>query len=173
VNYYEYLLSDLWGKRRYAALERADFKCELCGEIDSLEVHHKTYERLGNEDPSDLVVMCNGHHWIEHIPKNVVVRIPSKAKECAYVIGISRKIGRLMDGYGHNWDILQETRDEIDRLEKQLSKHYRRGNCSVCPPIKVNYKTRPKAKKLFRKGKQERRALRLERKLRKHGGLVQ
>jgi len=138
MNYYEYLQSELWGKRRYAALERADFKCELCGEIDSLEVHHRTYDRLGDEDPSDLIVICKSHHWEEHVPKDVVVHVPSKAKECAYVIGTNRKISKLMDLYTAMGTIgeREEMRVEIDELEKLLNKHYKRGNCSVCPPLK-------------------------------------
>ena len=63
--YIQYLKSNQWKQRRYATLERAKFKCqfEKCGEKRYLSVHHKTYDRLGNEDPSDLIVLCSGHHW--------------------------------------------------------------------------------------------------------------
>ena len=63
--YIDYLKSNRWKERRYAALERAKFRCqfEKCGEKRYLSVHHKNYDRLGNEDPGDLIVLCSGHHW--------------------------------------------------------------------------------------------------------------
>jgi len=63
--YIQYLKSNQWKQRRYAALERAKFKCqfEKCGETRFLSAHHKTYKRLGNEDPGDLIILCSGHHW--------------------------------------------------------------------------------------------------------------
>ncbi len=36
--------------------------CEACGLRVNLHVHHRTYERSGHEDPSDLVVLCTKHH---------------------------------------------------------------------------------------------------------------
>ena len=66
--YINYLKSKKWKARRYAALERAKFKCQFdeCFERESLAVHHKTYDRLGNEDPGNLIVLCSGHHWYIH-----------------------------------------------------------------------------------------------------------
>jgi 5-methylcytosine-specific restriction endonuclease McrA len=37
-------------------------KCERCGRAGDLELHHKTYERLGNERFSDLELLCNPCH---------------------------------------------------------------------------------------------------------------
>ncbi len=42
------------------------YTCARCGRIKSaanLQVHHLTYERLGNELPSDLQVLCHACHW--------------------------------------------------------------------------------------------------------------
>ncbi|HKZ77750.1 MAG TPA: hypothetical protein VJ124_05450 [Pyrinomonadaceae bacterium] len=65
MNVYEqYLQSDTWKQRRQATIERANYRCEICGERDGLQVHHLNYERLGNERPSDLKVVCQGCHWI-------------------------------------------------------------------------------------------------------------
>ena len=33
---------------------------------DNLEVHHRTYERLGEELASDLTVLCNRCHHVHH-----------------------------------------------------------------------------------------------------------
>lgn len=64
LEYQEYMKSQQWQERRLAKLEHAKFKCEKCGERNGLEVHHKTYERLGHEKSSDLIVLCKACHWI-------------------------------------------------------------------------------------------------------------
>ena len=75
--YLSYLKSKLWKKRRYAALERAKFKCEECGDTRWLQVHHLTYERLGREHPKDLQVLCQGCHWIaDALRKNPNMKLP-------------------------------------------------------------------------------------------------
>jgi hypothetical protein len=56
VTYAEYLQTPHWRSLRAWALERAGNRCQLCGSAKELEVHHNTYERLGCEWPSDLVV---------------------------------------------------------------------------------------------------------------------
>ena len=63
--YREYLLSDKWEELRDAALERAGFQCQLVAEHGGqLEVHHRTYDRLGHEDVADLTVLCHRCHRI-------------------------------------------------------------------------------------------------------------
>lgn len=63
-SYAEYLQGSHWRDEvRPAALKRAADKCQLCGAQDiSLHVHHNSYERLGNELPTDLVVLCENCH---------------------------------------------------------------------------------------------------------------
>lgn len=36
--------------------------CDRCSERDGLELHHLTYERLGQERRSDVVALCKEHH---------------------------------------------------------------------------------------------------------------
>ena len=62
--YTDYLHSSAWRARRAAKIEQAHHRCEHCKETDRLSVHHLTYERLGNEDPRDLVVLCESCHWV-------------------------------------------------------------------------------------------------------------
>lgn len=61
-----YLLSDHWRETREAALERAGRKCQLCGYEGRLQVHHRSYERLGAELPTDLTVLCQDCHDTHH-----------------------------------------------------------------------------------------------------------
>lgn len=61
-NYQEYLKSRSWHCRRIIALMRADYRCQLCNKTKELHVHHRTYESLGHEPISDLVVLCKDCH---------------------------------------------------------------------------------------------------------------
>ena len=62
MNYPAYLRSDAWRERRKAALKRGAYHCALCHSTDRLEVHHNTYEHLGNELPDELTVLCHDCH---------------------------------------------------------------------------------------------------------------
>jgi hypothetical protein len=52
--------------RRNRALRLASWRCSRCGEKRHLEVHHKTYERLGREYDQDLEVLCETCHERHH-----------------------------------------------------------------------------------------------------------
>lgn len=61
-----YLKSDHWRAQRVAALVRAENRCQVCNSDRSLDVHHRTYERLGSEVPADLTVLCRTCHDLFH-----------------------------------------------------------------------------------------------------------
>jgi len=76
-NYEEYLKSPGWIEKRDAAVARAHNKCQLCNDFRwTLNVHHNTYENLGSEWNSDLVVLCGPCHIVYHSPafKKMVVK---------------------------------------------------------------------------------------------------
>jgi 5-methylcytosine-specific restriction endonuclease McrA len=64
--YLKYLRTAQWEERRQRALKRAGQKCSLCSRKTRLEVHHRTYERIGEERPTDLIVLCSGCHSAHH-----------------------------------------------------------------------------------------------------------
>lgn len=64
--YHEYLLSEEWQETRRRALERALFRCQSCDRRDGLQVHHRTYERVGEESADDLLVLCEVCHARVH-----------------------------------------------------------------------------------------------------------
>lgn len=65
--YTAYLHSKHWKKVRSIALNNAGYKCQACSNKDAiLDVHHNSYERLGNEDPTDLIVLCRSCHARVH-----------------------------------------------------------------------------------------------------------
>jgi hypothetical protein len=64
--YSEYLLTEHWKQFRQYALKRANFRCQLCNSGSQLNVHHRTYERIGCEDVSDVIVLCKNCHENHH-----------------------------------------------------------------------------------------------------------
>lgn len=66
-----YLRSVHWASVRRDALERAEYRCQVCNADKALDVHHRTYERLGAEAPADLTVLCRRCHARFHdsLPK--------------------------------------------------------------------------------------------------------
>jgi 5-methylcytosine-specific restriction endonuclease McrA len=75
VNYYEYIVSDEWRTKAIEAKKRAGWKCQVCnkpGTALTLKAHHRTYERLGHENPEDITVLCSGCHEKFHdiLPEN-------------------------------------------------------------------------------------------------------
>ena len=65
-NYHEYLTGEHWRQLSCKMCEEAGFKCRLCGGREVLQVHHRTYERIGREIPSDLFVVCKACHTLIH-----------------------------------------------------------------------------------------------------------
>lgn len=67
TRYRAYLQSVGWRKTRNRALGRAQFQCERCGAKRHIQVHHRSYERLGCESDADLEVLCRDCHEGEHV----------------------------------------------------------------------------------------------------------
>jgi len=65
--YAEYLQTTHWHFKRSDALKRSKYRCQLCNSTKRLDVHHRTYENLGNEEPEDLIVLCRKCHEHFHI----------------------------------------------------------------------------------------------------------
>jgi hypothetical protein len=68
ARYNAYMKSPRWRRKRAIAIYQANNRCSRCKwqSIDGagLEVHHKTYEHLGNEPLEDLEVLCKPCHEI-------------------------------------------------------------------------------------------------------------
>lgn len=98
IDYQAYLASEHWQNMRRVALERAGNKCQLCGYGWNLNVHHNCYDRLGNELPTDLCVLCRPCHERFH----GVAKKPEKTSSKQHK-GFSFKItvnpGVLVDGH--------------------------------------------------------------------------
>lgn len=65
--YYSYLQTPEWQDRRKRHLKRAHYRCQVCNTNKArLNVHHRTYERRGDEDDRDLIVLCEDCHRLFH-----------------------------------------------------------------------------------------------------------
>jgi 5-methylcytosine-specific restriction endonuclease McrA len=60
--YLRYLHSPHWQEKREQLMVLVGASCEFCGSPDDLNVHHRTYENLGNESLSELAVLCKDCH---------------------------------------------------------------------------------------------------------------
>lgn len=68
-SYFKYILhlqSDYWRNIRLKVMERDCHLCQECKECSATEVHHLTYERLGNELLEDLLAVCRSCHLKIH-----------------------------------------------------------------------------------------------------------
>jgi hypothetical protein len=60
--YYLYLSSPEWKAKRELVYKRDEYKCQKCLAKDVDDVHHLTYENLGNEKLIDLISVCRDCH---------------------------------------------------------------------------------------------------------------
>ena len=75
AEYSRYLKSDEWAAKRAERLLLDDNKCALCdrpngtrkdGVTPILQIHHISYQRLGNEPMEDLISVCARCHKLLH-----------------------------------------------------------------------------------------------------------
>lgn len=120
IDYKKYLLSPQWKEKRAVALNRAGNRCQLCNSKNKLEVHHRTYERIGVEIPEDLTVLCHECHSYfsakgkrikqkkekQRLKKNNPLRmIDKEISRLSYQIKISR------------WSELERLKRNMDELK--------------------------------------------------------
>lgn len=79
IPYSVYLETTHWKKIRRGTLQRDKRRCVRCKRKKATQVHHLTYERLGGEEPQDVVSLCGACHTLVH-EKNVTL-VPPKAKK--------------------------------------------------------------------------------------------
>jgi hypothetical protein len=65
--YQAYLNSPAWRARRTRKLQDVGWRCERCGAKRDLQVHHRSYDRLGAEFDADLEVLCVDCHETQTI----------------------------------------------------------------------------------------------------------
>ncbi len=66
ASYAEYMESEEWQRRRDRYILTHDYACHRCRAHERLQLHHRTYERLGAERDDDLCWLCEVCHSIQH-----------------------------------------------------------------------------------------------------------
>ena len=61
-----YMRSEQWKELKLQVLTLQNNQCKLCSSTKDLHLHHLTYERLGEEELSDFVVLCSVCHQLQH-----------------------------------------------------------------------------------------------------------
>lgn len=130
VEYYSYILSNDWQLKKEKRKELDNYKCYWCKSTDRLEVHHITYERLGNENLGDIVTLCKKCHEALHerqIQNSKYKRMKSD----------SEKVGEMIIDYininGYPYDIIDsvliyQLKDKtIDNICNYINKRFMRN----------------------------------------------
>ena len=73
VPYKVYIVSRIWKERRDRMVESQCKKCEICNSTENLNVHHNNYKTRGEEEDTDLIVVCRSCHKEFH-KINIVAR---------------------------------------------------------------------------------------------------
>ena len=109
-SYSAYLRSPHWKTFR-AKFRRTGRKwaCSVCDGEKELELHHKTYDKLGKEELTDVIPLCHSchgevHSWLDADGSPVeqtdkVVAILRKAREKSF----TRPRKRKSEWYKHTW----------------------------------------------------------------------
>lgn len=104
--YLAYLRSPEWHEIKIDLIQTRGLKCEKCCDEykhpSKVQVHHKTYKRLFNESPNDLILLCAGCHMAEH--------------------DINPRSGKKVNKKSTKSSKSQKTKNRIDKLTAGLSK---------------------------------------------------
>jgi 5-methylcytosine-specific restriction endonuclease McrA len=61
------LAPDAYEQLRRRVLERDNWRCQNCGSLKNLQVHHKTTRsQLGDDAEFNLITLCDSCHSSEH-----------------------------------------------------------------------------------------------------------
>ena len=79
TDYELYLRSEHWKAKKKEKLSKVP-RCQMCQGGHKLNVHHGTYDTLGNERMAHLFVLCRDHHVKLHRAYNKLKNKPSLLK---------------------------------------------------------------------------------------------
>lgn len=94
-SYAAYLRSPHWQqvRRAYWAGAGPSPHCAVCERTDALQLHHRTYRRLGRERLDDLVLLCADHHRAVHqAVRGVRTKLDARAAAVAGTMSYQRAI---------------------------------------------------------------------------------
>lgn len=86
LSYEDFLKTPYWEYIRQIKLRQTEHKCEKCGSMKRLQVHHETYKHHGEEHLylDDLSVLCYDCHMEIHHNCGI------KSDKCVYLIAVNK-----------------------------------------------------------------------------------
>lgn len=66
TEYAAYLRSPHWRRLRKRYQAERPWACDICEDDERLELHHKTYDRVGDGQLDDLIPLCQRCHSLLH-----------------------------------------------------------------------------------------------------------
>ena len=125
MSFYEnYLNSDGWRKKRQERLEIDHHECQTCTSQEDVEVHHRHYNALGNQNvETDLITLCRlCHNAITDVirrrrytHKDITITIVEEADNRRQNNGVDRKTIQI------NFNSSADTPQRADsRPDKQI-----------------------------------------------------
>jgi hypothetical protein len=111
--YTTHLKSEAWSRFRRSIISERGQKCEACGnEGTGLQLHHLTYERLGDERPSDVQLLCWMCHRKADEKREREARIRSERS-----LYDARLNGWAKRKYGEEWDYYHDTEQVSEEFD--------------------------------------------------------
>ena len=101
--------SEPWRKLRAKLIKTRGDQCESCHKRLPLELHHKTYERLGRELAADLVLLCSECHKVADVVRARRGRI--RSAQALYDAGLNTYASKK---YGDNYRWSERLEEEYD-----------------------------------------------------------
>jgi 5-methylcytosine-specific restriction endonuclease McrA len=110
--YNERVNSDAWKARKRELIRWRGQFCERCGLHGPLDLHHKTYERLGEEMDDDLELVCRDCHDRFADPERAE-RAQERAENARFERGLDTYATKK---YGEDWEFTQN----LDEIEEEF-----------------------------------------------------
>jgi hypothetical protein len=92
-------------------------RCERCGYAHELQLHHKTYERLGRELISDLEVLCHQCH--EKADEERALQGQIRSETARYNAALDTYATKK---YGENWDFQHDPEQVAEEFDEWLER---------------------------------------------------
>lgn len=118
AEYKRVLASSRWRKLRNERMLATGWRCEQCKQPEvetKLALHHLTYERLGNERPEDIILLCARCHKGADRERAVVSAQRGEARRHdARLNGWARKV------YGDDWAACEDHQEVQEAFDAWL-----------------------------------------------------
>ena len=108
MSYQDYLKSKQWADLKTKFRKKIKTRrCQFCGAMGELHIHHRTYVRLGRERFKDLVQLCDPcHSAIHDLVKSGKVK---KVEDATRIVGARTR----KDGQFQRFDARGKKRQEL------------------------------------------------------------